>query len=69
MDSRYCLELNGRIVNQVHDEIIIEVPKTKAKRCAIILRETMEGVFVNEFKVKFPVKVRIGKSWGSLEDL
>jgi len=53
----------------VHDEIIIEVPQNRAMKCAAVLKETMEGVMVNEFKVKFPVKVRIGKSWGSLEDL
>lgn len=61
------LQANGlrtRLVNQVHDEIVMEAPKEEIPILAAIVPEIMSNVM----KLKLPVKVdmEIGPSWGEL---
>uniref|UniRef100_A0A1I7Y1S5 DNA-directed DNA polymerase n=1 Tax=Steinernema glaseri TaxID=37863 RepID=A0A1I7Y1S5_9BILA len=61
-------EVDGRVVMQIHDEVIVEVP-TKAKtEAATILRECMESS-CPEFSVRLPVKIAAGGDWGTLKKL
>ena len=53
--------LDAEIVMQVHDELIIEVKKDEAERCAAIIREEMEGAC--QFSVPLTVDVTIGNNW------
>jgi DNA polymerase-1 len=53
--------LSGRLILQVHDELIVECPEHEAEKVCIILREEME----NAAKLSVPLvaETRVGKSW------
>ena len=53
--------IDGRIVMQVHDEIIVEVRDSEAERCKSIIREEMENV--QALSVPLTVDVTSGKNW------
>ncbi len=52
---------DARLILQVHDELICEVPEKDAEKVAQILKEEME----NAVKLSVPLKadVKVGKSW------
>ena len=54
-------KLLSKLILQVHDELIIEAPKSEADRVCDILREEME----NATKLSVPLKVdmAVGRSW------
>lgn len=54
-------KLSSKLILQVHDELIIEAPKSEADRVCVILREEME----NATKMSVPLKVdmAVGRSW------
>ena len=54
-----------RLLLQVHDELVLEVPEKLADKVGKILKEAMEGVV----KLRVPVKVEVyqGSSWGELK--
>ena len=45
----------------VHDEIVIEVPETRAEEVAGIVKETMENIF--PLVVPLKVDAHYGRSW------
>jgi len=57
--ARKCPD--ARLILQVHDELICEVPSESAELAAAILKEEME----NAVKLSVPLRadVKIGKSW------
>ena len=62
VDERLKAEgIDGRIVMQVHDEIIVEVRDSETERCKAIIREEMESV--QALSVPLTVDVTSGKSW------
>jgi DNA polymerase-1 len=54
-----------RILLQVHDELIIEVPENEIKDTAKIIKETMEKII--DLAVPLEVDIRWGISWAELE--
>jgi len=52
---------DAKLILQVHDELICEVPESKAELTAQILKEEME----NAVKLSVPLRadVKVGKSW------
>ena len=60
-------KLNSRLVLQVHDELILEVPENELKRLAGGVRFLME----NAVRLKVPLRVElgVGESWGELSEL
>jgi DNA polymerase-1 len=56
-----------KMILQVHDELIFEVPEAKVKQTAELVRDIME----NAVKLKVPiiVDVKAGKNWGELKEL
>lgn len=56
----------ARLILQVHDELIIEVPEHLAQKASIILQEEMQNA-VN-LKVPLIAEVGIGKSWHEAKD-
>ncbi|XP_030370750.1 DNA polymerase theta [Scaptodrosophila lebanonensis] len=62
------LEKNAvNLVLHLHDELIFEVPTDKAKKIAKVLRLTMENCV--KLNVPLKVKLKIGRSWGELEEV
>ncbi len=53
---------NGQLLLQIHDELICEVSKEHADKCAASMKRIMEGVF--PLRVPLHVDVAIGKNWG-----
>ncbi len=54
-------ELPARMLLQVHDELVLEVPEAEAERAAGMIEEAMESVV--ELKVPLVVEVGVGRSW------
>ena len=55
----------SHFVLQLHDELIYEVSLRDLREVTAIIRYEMENAL--ELSVKFPVKVKVGYSWGKLE--
>ena len=60
---------------QIHDELLFEVPEELLEgenNVAQQIRDVMEatpGNFFESNNLKFPVRMEIGDSWGSLEEV
>jgi len=53
--------LKARMLLQVHDELVFEVPEAEVDRTAALVREVMEGVVT--LRVPLAVEVGTGRSW------
>ena len=53
------------LVLQLHDELLYEVAETNIREVAEIVKHEMENAL--EMSVRFPVKIKVGPSWGKLE--
>jgi len=51
-------KLTSRMIMQVHDELVFEVPEDELERMAALVRQEMEGVYA----MRVPLKVDVG--WG-----
>ena len=56
----------GKLILQVHDELILEVPEKDRERASLILREEMESAA--ELSVKLSADVHSGSSWLEAKD-
>ncbi len=61
LEARYPA---AKMLLQVHDELLLEVPEGEAEAVASFLKETMEGAV--ELSVPLRVGVEIAPSWGDL---
>jgi DNA polymerase-1 len=59
--------LRARMLLQVHDELLLEVPRDEVDRLVPILRETMENAL--PLDVPLTVDVKIGSDWEAMEPL
>lgn len=57
----------ARLVLQMHDELIYEVPEESKDSFIPLLKQAMESTV--QLIVPLPVKVKTGKSWGSLKEV
>ncbi len=55
---------SGRMLLQIHDELLFEVPETELAATARLVRRVMEGVV--DLKVPLMVDLRVGKNWGEM---
>jgi len=61
--------LKSKILLQIHDELIFEVPKTELKRINNIIKEEMTGVVksdLHSFSIPLTVDINFGENWGIL---
>ena len=56
--------LKSRVLLQVHDEIILEVPEEEIDDCTFLLEKVMEGAWVMDVPLK--VNVEKGINWGEI---
>lgn len=62
VSERLAREIPGaRLILQVHDELLIEVPEADADRDAALLKTVMEEVY--PLSVPLIAEVKVGKSW------
>jgi DNA polymerase-1 len=57
----------SRMLLQVHDELVLEIPKAEKGPVANLVRETMESAY--ELDVPLKVDVEIGANWLDMEEL
>jgi len=63
-------ELKAKLVGQVHDSLLFEVPNSVYKREGKKIKDVMEKpVKIGKRNVVFPVDVEVGPNWGSLKEL
>ena len=65
-DIQQELMSGAYLVLQLHDELLYEVAERNLKEVAEIVKYEMENAL--ELSVKFPVKIKVGRSWGKLEN-
>ncbi|KAL6524100.1 hypothetical protein OROMI_031195 [Orobanche minor] len=67
IDAETFQNLKGRcrILLQVHDELVLEADHLVVKEAGLLLRACMENCV--SLNVPLPVKLKVGKTWGSLE--
>jgi DNA polymerase-1 len=56
-------KLATRLLLQVHDELVLEVPENEVERTTVVVREAMAGA--GELKVPLQVDVGVGKNWAA----
>ncbi|CAH2077166.1 unnamed protein product [Thlaspi arvense] len=61
----HLLKGRCRILLQIHDELVLEVDPSYAKEAAVLLQTSMENAV--SLLVPLHVKLKVGKTWGSLE--
>jgi DNA polymerase-1 len=59
------LPVSAKILLQVHDSLLVEVPEKEADKVGKILKETMENVYP-KLPVKLKADISSGKNWGEL---
>jgi DNA polymerase-1 len=52
----------GKMILQIHDELLFETPEERAKPLSLKIQKEMEGVF--QLNVPLVVDISIGKNWG-----
>ncbi|MFH2136377.1 MAG: DNA polymerase, partial [Patescibacteria group bacterium] len=58
---------SSKMILQVHDELVFEVPDRDVKKVAEFVKETMAGAA--KLKVPLASQIEVGKSWGKMEHL
>ena len=60
-------KLNGKMLLQVHDELVLECPKAELKETARVVQETM----ANAYKLDIPLstEARYGDNWGEMKTI
>jgi DNA polymerase-1 len=62
-----ALSPKTKMIMQVHDELIFEVPQKEITRVAELVRAEMSGAV--KLKVPVVVDVKVGKNWAELEEI
>ncbi|MBM4286648.1 MAG: DNA polymerase I [Deltaproteobacteria bacterium] len=57
--------LSGKLLLQIHDELLLETPTSEIADTVQCLRQAMEGVF--HLNVPLLIDIRTGKNWGGLQ--
>jgi DNA polymerase I len=60
-------DLSARMLLQVHDELIFEVPDEQLGKTADLVREVMENAYTLDIPISTEAKV--GKSWGTMKKI
>ncbi|MFQ5987314.1 MAG: DNA polymerase I [Dehalococcoidia bacterium] len=57
--------LRSKMILQVHDELVFEVPKEEREEMKALVEEIMPGAM--KLSVPLKVEVKVGRNWGALE--
>ncbi len=58
------LDNDCKMLLQIHDSLILEVPKAKAEACGKMVKQTMEDAY--DLKAKLKADISTGQNWGEL---
>lgn len=57
--------LSGKMLLQVHDELVLECPKDELEKTAKIVKETMAGAY--QLDIPLSTEARYGANWGEMK--
>lgn len=57
--------LQGQMLLQVHDEIVLECPQSELEKTAEVVQKTMEAAYL--LSIPLSTEARAGKSWGAMQ--
>ena len=66
---KHLKNLNSKILLQIHDELIFEVPKHEVKNISKIIQDEMYSVTKSDlysFSTSLTVDINVGENWGVL---
>jgi uracil-DNA glycosylase family 4 len=59
----------SHLLLQVHDSLLFEVPRSRVKAFSELIRKEMETkVKIGKRMVSFPVEIKVGSNWGTMEE-
>jgi len=67
LDSRLKKDFKAKMILQVHDELVFEVPDKELETVAPVVRDLMENTF--KLSVPLVVEMKVGQNWGEMETL
>jgi DNA polymerase-1 len=59
--------LKGRMLLQVHDELVLECPKKEVKETARVVQETMTNAYLLD--IPLSTDARYGTNWGETKSI
>jgi len=65
LDRRLAEEFEGRMILQVHDELLLEAPEKEIPRLANLVKEVMEGA--HKLRVPLVVDTKVGANWRDMK--
>ena len=65
IDVAAKLDGDCKMLLQIHDSLILEVPKAKAEACGKLVKKTMEEAYT-KLPVKLKTDISTGQNWGEL---
>jgi DNA polymerase-1 len=60
-------KLNGKMLLQVHDELVLECPKDELEKTAKIVKETMANAY--QLDIPLSTEARYGPNWGEMKTI
>ncbi len=60
-------KLNGKMLLQVHDELVLECPKDELEKTATLVKETMAKAY--ELDIPLSTEARYGPNWGEMKTI
>jgi DNA polymerase-1 len=57
-------KMRSRLILQIHDELLLEVPEAEAERARALVTEVMEGAL--KLDVPLVADARLGKNWAEV---
>ena len=66
-DALKKAKLNGKMLLQVHDELVLECPKEELEKSAKVVQETMANAYVLD--IPLSTEARYGTNWGEMKVL
>lgn len=68
-EELHSKKMSARLVAQVHDQIMVECPKTELSQVKRILKKHMEKKHhLWDEDVSFPIEMKVGTNWGLLKE-
>jgi DNA polymerase-1 len=59
--------MKGKMLLQVHDELVLECPKNELEETARLVQETMSNAY--PLSIPLSTEARYGKNWGEMESI
>jgi DNA polymerase I len=65
LDRRLTAKFKGRMILQVHDELLLEAPEQEIAPLAEVVKEVMEGAY--KFRVPIVAETKVGANWRDMK--